>query len=258
MKHGKKFALMFISSFVGMCLLIVGFGLFSLQSKLVDRALKRSDYVNEVHQELLVSVGQILSAYGLDTQALDTVFTLEVVGLNIDRNLNGLESIDLNVEVIAALHDEIERLDVTFTQEVEEGMQELSDKVMGNFSQRTRFPLQGTIAGLMERLIPLLWGLGFVLLVLMILFIGQVRKLARREQNTVILSILGSWLVLLGLWVMFDLKSLVFEPISLKNLILAMHGLVFRDGLVFAGILIIINGLRWLIINKALIKGTSI
>lgn len=245
MKHSKKLALMFMTSFIGSVLVMVLFALYALNGSVLDRALVKSEYVALVHQELLVSASQSVSAYGLRSDVMDVIFTEERVHENIMRNLKGLESLDLKMDMMDELHAEIDRMNLTFTQDVEKGMLELSDKLMGNFKQCTRFPLQGTILGLIERLIPLLWGLGFILFIMMILFIGQARKLARREQNTVILSILGSWLVLLGLWGMYDLKSLVFEPVSLKNLILAIHRLVFRDGFVLAGILVTLFGIRW-------------
>ena len=244
MKHSKKLALMFMTSFIGSILVLGLFVLYALNGSVLDRALVKSDYVALVHQELLVSASQSVSAYGLRSDVMDVVLTEERVHENIMRNLKGLESLDLKMDMMDELHAEIDRMDLTFTQDVEKGMLELSDKLMGNFKQRTRFPLQGAIMGLLQRIMPYVWGVGIVLVVLFIVFVIRLRTLAYREKNTVYLSIIGTWVFVLGLWILLDVKSVVFEPASLKALLMALHSRLGLDGMIFLVLLMSTYGLQ--------------
>lgn len=238
MKHSKKLALMFMTSFIGSVLVLGLFVLYALNGSVLDRALVKSEYVALVHQELLVSASQSVSAYGLRSDVMNLVFTEERVHKNIMRNLKGLESLDLKMDMMDELHAEIDRMNLTFTQDVENGMLELSDKLMGNFKQRTRFPLQGTIMGFLKRIMPYAWGAGIVLFVLFIVFVRRLKTLASREQNTVYQSIIGTWVFGLGLWFLLDVKALVFEPVSLKALLVALHSRLGWDGMIFLVLLL--------------------
>lgn len=238
MKHSKKLALMFMTSFIGSVLVLVLFVLYVLNGSVLDRALVKSEYVALVHQELLVSASQSVSAYGLRSDVMDVVFTEECVHENIMRNLKGLESLDLKMDMMDELHSEIDRMNLTFTQDVEKGMLELSDKLIGNFKQRTRFPLQGTIMGLLQRIMLYVWGAGIVLLALFIVFVRRLKTLASREQNTVYQSIIGTWIVIVCLWMFINFKSIVIEPISLKALIISFHSSILRDGILIILLLI--------------------
>jgi len=238
MKHCKKLALMFMTSFIGSSLVLGLFGLYVLNGSILDRAIVKSDYVALVHQELLVSASQSVSAYGLRSDVMDVVLTEERVLENIMRNLKGLESLDLKMDIMDELHAEIDRMNLTFTQDVEKGMLELSDKLMGNFKQRTRFPLQGTIMGLLQRIMPYVWGVGLVLFALFIVFVRRMKTLASRERNTVYQSIIGTWVFVLGLWFLLDVKSVVFEPVSLKALLVALHSRPGWDGMIFLVLLL--------------------
>lgn len=252
MRQRKKFALMFMTSFIGSVLVLVLFVVYVLQGSVFERALEKSDYAALVHQELLGSAAQSVSAYGLRSDVMDVVLTQERVEENIVRNLSGLEVLDLKLEMMDVLHQEIDRMGITFTQDVEKGMLELSDKLMGNFKQRTRFPLQGTIMGLLQRVMPYVWGIMILLVGLFIVFVLRLRVLTLRERNTVYQSILGTWLILLLIFSLIDLKALVFEPASLKVLIMAMHLNIGVDALMLLGLLVIVYGLSIVIMKKRL------
>ena len=230
MKHSKKLALMFMTSFIGSVLVLVLFVLYALNGSVLDRALVKSDYVALVHQEVLVAASQSVSAYGLRSDVMDVVFTEERVHDSVMANLKGLEAMDLKTAVMDELHAEIDRMNLTFTQDVEKGMLELSDKLMGNFKQRSRFPLQGTIMGLLQRIMPYLYGISLVLFVLFIVFVRRLKTLASREQNTVYQSIIGTWIVMLGFWSLISMRTLVIEPVSFKTLIVSVHSIVQMEG----------------------------
>lgn len=113
MKRSKKLALMFMTSFIESVLVLVLFVLYTLNSSIWDRALVKSDYVALVRQELLVSALQSVSAYGLRRNVMDLVFTEERVQENIMRNLEGLDPLNLKMDMMVELHKEIVRMDIT-------------------------------------------------------------------------------------------------------------------------------------------------
>lgn len=254
MKKQQKLALMFISSFIGTLVLILSFVLFTLNANTIETAMERSDYGALVHQELLTSVAQTLNAYGLEGNVLDRVLTIDKVRLSIANNLQGLEALDLRSDVMGALYDEIERMEISFTQDVDKGMQELTDIVVRNYKQRIRLPLQGTITGFVERIKPWLFVSGLGLLVLFIVFINRLKQLSTREQNTVYSSIVLTWFTLLGLIVLVNLNTIVFEPQSIKHLILSIVTVIKVNALVLGlGILSMLS-IRFLSVRNRLNK----
>lgn len=252
MKKRQKMALMFMSSFIGTVLLILCFVLLTLNANTIEKAMERSDYGTLVHQEILTSVAQTLNAYGLDGNALDHVLTIDIVRLSIENNLQSLEDLDIGTDVIGALHDEVERMEISFTQDVEKGMQELTDIVVRNYKQRIRLPLQGTITGLIKRIKPWLFVSGLSLLVLFMLLINRLKQLSTREQNTVYVSIVLTWFTLLGLIVLVNLNFIVFEPQSIRHLILSTFTVIKVNALVLGFGMLGMLSIRFLITRNRL------
>ena len=92
--------------------------------------------------------------------------------------------------------------------------------------------------GLLQRIMLYVWGAGIVLLALFIVFVRRLKTLASREQNTVYQSIIGTWIVIVCLWMFINFKSIVIEPISLKALIISFHSSILRDGILIILVLI--------------------
>lgn len=229
MKANKRLALMFMTSLLGSVFVMVSFVHFVLISDWLGSAVEKSDYVTQVYFEVLDSVHQTIVEYGIPMNALDDVFSLENVGMSIQNNMDGKESLELDDEIMRSLHDVIDQMDITFTDDVNKGMLELTNQVSDNFMRRTRFPLQETLKTAYKETLVLRWFIWMGLLGLFSLFIRQTSVLTLRHRNIIVYSILGTWLLFVLVWIsIVNVSQIQLTPISLKSLIQAINHYVIN------------------------------
>ena len=229
MKANKRLALMFMTSLLGSVFVLYSFVHFTLMQDWLGWAVDKSDYATQVYFEVLDSVHQTIVEYGIPMNALDDVFSLENVQLGIQNNMDGIEGLNLEDEIMRSLHDVIDQMDITFTDDVNKGMLELTNQVSDNFTRRTRFPLQETLKTAYKETLVLRWFIWIGLLGLFSLFIRQSSVLTLRHRNIIVYSILGTWLLFVLVWISFvNVSQIQLTPISLKSLIQAIDHYVIN------------------------------
>ena len=222
-KH-KKWALMFMTSFLTSVFVLYSFVHLSLDRNWLSEAAERSDYVTQVYFEVVESLHQTIVEYGIEMNALDDVFTLEHVTVHIQDNLEMRETKALDTDVMLVLHDVIDDMGITFTEDVNKGMLELAQRVTNDFTHRTRFPLQERLKTLNDQTRLYRWMIWFTLMAFVGYFLFQTKRLSKREQTILVLSILGTWLVLYLLWwTQLNVSQLQVSPISLKSLLIEIN-----------------------------------
>ena len=220
---------MFMTSLLGSVFVLYSFVHFTLMQDWLGTAVEKSDYATQVYFEVLDSVHQTIVEYGIPMNALDDVFSLENVQLGIQNNMDGIEGLDLDDEIVRSLHDVIDQMDITFTDDVNKGMLELTNQVSDNFTRRTRFPLQETLKTAYKETLVLRWFIWIGLLGLFSLFIRQSSVLTLRHRNIIVYSILGTWLLFVLVWISFvNVSQIQLTPISLKSLIQAIDHYVIN------------------------------
>lgn len=253
MKNLQRVSLIFMTSFSALILMLFLWLLFTVNTSWLNTAIKDSHYDVLVYEEIQTEIKQVVPQYGIDENSLDGIITLEHIQENLKLNLNFQEPLILNDEIHGKLEVILEEMDISLTQDVENGIIELTVLIDRIFQDRTRFLFQGEIVNLVNIYNGLRWWVLIGLFGLFGIFCFSLNKQSlinlKIALKASILSYVG---VLVTSFILILANKINLSPHSLAQLMTSLiNGFLFRGLL----LLVLFIGLYVLVFNgKTLLK----
>lgn len=258
MKNLQRVSLIFMTSFIGLILVLFLWMFISINTSWLNNALKDSQYDELVYIEIQTEIKQVIRQYGLDENTLDEIITIDRVQINLERNLALQEPLSLKEDIQNILINTIDSLGISLTQDVENGITELTIEIDRIFQDRTQFPIQSIIINLLDIYHSMRWFIIFILFSIFGLFYLRLKSLSIIDLKTAIKATILSYIgVLIFLYIVILTNKINLTPNSLAQLLTSFINLFLIRGVLLVigviglyGLMFNYNKLRKLKHNK--------
>lgn len=230
----------------------------------IDTAIQTSDFVSNSYEELRVRSGHILAEYGATSDLIDPIFTKEQFASDLQTSIDAsYQNIDADItfskqknDLHIALEGFIQSERLTYTVEIDAGIEELIKRIEQTYRSSATIPYFGLFQTLRQKYTsysPYLYLGLFVLLFGSLVFLYGILKLKSFLKTSVLLFASCGWIyILIPGFLLYNgfYDRISIRPMSIQRLVASLAKNILFGFLGVGLSLILISTLIYMYLNR--------